>query len=70
MYLTKHRFGRNESYCAEDNHNYMSNMCEKEFSDSNFNKAVIGKISIFQEITPNFTYSYKFLNFLSMINFF
>ena len=31
--------------------------CEKEWSDSNFNQAVIGKISIFQEIAPHFTYS-------------
>ena len=36
LYLTKNSFGRNESCCAEDNHNYMSNMCGKEFSDSNF----------------------------------
>ena len=57
LYLTKNVFGKNESCCAKDNHNYMSSMCEKEFSDSNFNLAVIGKISIFQEIAPNFTYS-------------
>ena len=43
----------------EDIHNYMNNMCEQEFSDSNFNYAVNGKISIFQEITPNFTNSQK-----------
>ena len=34
--LTRNRFGGNEICCAEDNHNYMSNMCEKELSDSNF----------------------------------
>ena len=56
MYLTKNQFGRNEICCAEDNSNYMSKMCEKEFSDSNFDLEVIGKISIFQEIAPNFTY--------------
>ena len=44
-------------------------MCEKEFSDSTFNLAVIGKISIFQEIAPNFTYRKRF-NFLSIIEFF
>ena len=33
----------------------------KEFSDLNYNQAVIGKISIFQEIAPNFTYSQKLL---------
>ena len=31
-------------------------MCEKELSDSDFYQAVIGKISIFQEIAPNFSY--------------
>ena len=31
MYLTKNQFGRNKICCAEDNHNYMSNMCENEF---------------------------------------
>ena len=35
--INKNRFGRNEISCAEDNHNYMNNMCGKEFSDSNFN---------------------------------
>ena len=37
MYLTKNQFGRNEICCAKDSHNYMSNMYEEEFSDSNFN---------------------------------
>ena len=32
-------------------------MCAKEFSHSNFALSVIGKISIFQEIAPNFTFS-------------
>ena len=40
-------------FFAEDTHSYMSNMCAKEFSESNFNKAVIGKILTFQEIAPN-----------------
>ena len=35
--LTKICLSRNEIWCAEDNHYYMSNMCAKEFSDSNFN---------------------------------
>ena len=46
-YLTENRFGRNEIWCA------------KRFLDSNFNFAVINKISIFQEIAPNFEYSWK-----------
>ena len=69
LYLTKNWFGKNESCCAKDNHNYMSSMCEKEFSDSNFNLAVIGKISIFQEIAPNFTI-HKSFYFLSIIEIF
>ena len=32
---------------------------QKGFLDSNFNKAVIDKISNFHEIVPNFTYSQK-----------
>ena len=40
----------------------MSNMCAKEFSDSTFNEAAIGKISIFQEIAPNLTYSQELCN--------
>ena len=47
MYLTKNQCGQNEICCAEDNHKYMSNMREKEFSDSNFNQEVIGKRLIF-----------------------
>ena len=35
---------------ALQNHIYMSSMCAKEFSNSNFNERVIGKVSIFQEI--------------------
>ena len=56
LYSTKKRFGRNENYCVEDNHNYEL-LVRKEFSDSNFDKAVIGKISIFKAIALNFTYS-------------
>ena len=59
MYLTENQFGMKEICCAEDNHNMISNMCEKEFRDSNFNIEVIGKISIFLGIAPNFTYSQK-----------
>ena len=59
MSINKIRLSRNEICCAEDSHNYMSKMCAKEFSDSNFNQEVIGKISIFQEIAQSFTYSQK-----------
>ena len=46
-------------WCAADNHNYICHICAKGFLDSNFNKAVIDKISNFHEIAPNFTYSLK-----------
>ena len=46
-------------WCASDNHNYMCHICAKGFLDSSFNEAVIDKISNFQEIAPNFTYSQK-----------
>ena len=46
-------------WCVADNHSYMCHMCAKEFLDSNFDKAVIAKISNFHEIAPNFTYSQK-----------
>ena len=37
LYATKNWVCRNEIYCAEDNHSYMSNMCaNSEFSDSNY----------------------------------
>ena len=37
----------------------MSHIYVKGFLDSNLNYAVIDKISNFQEIAPNFTYSQK-----------
>ena len=56
LYLTKNGLGRNDISYAEDYHSYMSNICAKEFSDSNFNEAVIGKISIFQEIASDWNF--------------
>ena len=50
MYVTKNQFGGNKFCCAEDDHNYMSNTCEKEYSDSNFKLRSYWQISIFQEI--------------------
>ena len=46
-------------WCAVDSHNYMCHICANEFWDSNFNKAVVDKISNFHKIAPNFTYSQK-----------
>ena len=52
--------------CAADNHSYTCRICAKGFLDTNFNQAVIDKISNFQEIGPNFTYSQNriFLNII------
>ena len=52
LYSTENRLGRNEIWCAEDNHSYMRHINKKLFLYSNFNEAVIDKISIFQEIAP------------------
>ena len=41
-------------------------MCEKEFSDSNFNQEVIGKISIFKKVLQ-ISHINKSLNFSSII---
>ena len=67
-FLYKNQSGRNEICCAEGNPNYKSKMCEKEFSDSKFDKEVIGKISIFQDIAPNFTFLKItwFINFMAI----
>ena len=67
LYLTKNQYGRNEICCVEDYHKYMSNMREKEFSCSDFDSEGIGKISIFQEISPNFIYFHKIRNCSSII---
>ena len=64
LYLTENRLSGNEMWCAIENHNYMCQICAKGVLDSNFNQAVMDKISNFQEIVPNFTsnftYSQKF----------
>ena len=57
--LTKNSFGRNKILCAEDNYSNTNYMCAKAFADTNFNEAVIYKISIFEEIAPNFVHSQK-----------
>ena len=44
-------------WCPVVNHNHMRHICAKGFLDSNFNQAIIEKISFFHEIAPNFTYS-------------
>ena len=59
LHLTENRLSRNEMWCAVGNHDYMSLICAKGLLDSNFNYAVIDKISNFQEIAPNFTFSQK-----------
>ena len=59
MYLTENPLSGNKMWCVANNHNYMCHVCAKGFSDSNFDKAFIDKISNFHEIAPNFTYSQK-----------
>ena len=54
LYLTENQFSRNEMWCAADNQNFICQTCAKEVLDSNFNEAVIDKISNFQETAPNF----------------
>ena len=44
-------------WCASDNYNNMCHIFAKELLDSNLNQGVMYKISIFEEIAPNFTYS-------------
>ena len=41
-------------WCAADNHNYVYHICAKGLLDSNFNKAVIDKMSNFQKKYPKF----------------
>ena len=41
----------------------MCHTCAKEFLNSNLNLAVIDKISNFQDIDPNFTFSQKLIIF-------
>ena len=59
FYLTENWSKRNEIWLADDNHSYKCHIFAKGFLDSNFNEAVIDKISFFHEIAPNFTYSQK-----------
>ena len=37
----------------------MNHVCAEGVLDSNFNEAIIDKISIFHDIAPNFTYLQK-----------
>ena len=56
LYLTEYRLRKNEMWCDADNYNNICHICAKGVLDSNLKKAVIDKISNFQEIAPNFTY--------------
>ena len=51
--------------CAADNYNYMCHTCAKEFLDSNFNQAVIDKISNFHEIAQ-ISHIHIYRNFLKV----
>ena len=69
LYLTENRLSWNEMCCASNNHNYICHTCAKEFLNSTFNLAVIDKISNFNEIAPNFTFSQKSQFFKYICNF-
>ena len=49
--------------CASDNHRHMCHTCAIEFLNSNFNEAVIDKISNFHDIAPKFYIFTKFVIF-------
>ena len=53
--LTENQIGRNEICCAEDNHNYMSNMRKRNSQIRTLIKKLWQNID-FKEIAPNFTY--------------
>ena len=48
--ICKNQFGRNKICCAESNHNYMSNMCEKEFLDRTLIKKLLAKYRFFKKL--------------------
>ena len=56
QYLTENCLNRNE---MRQIIKITCPICAKELLDWNFDQAVIYKISIFNEITPHFTYSQK-----------
>ena len=56
QYITDIRFSENNIWCLV-NHNYMCHICAKGYYiDSNFNEAVINKVSTYHEIALNLTY--------------
>ena len=59
LHLTKNWLSRNETWCMADNYNYVCHVRAKGCLDSNFNQAVIDRISIFNKIAQNFTFSQK-----------
>ena len=60
LYVTESQLRRDKIWCEADNHNNnMCHICAKELYDLNFNQAVIYKISNFNEIAPNLTYTYN-----------
>ena len=52
-YCTEKWLSRNEMWCAADDHNYVCDICAKEFFDSEFHWSSIDKISNFNEMAPN-----------------
>ena len=52
--------------CVVDNHNYVCHICANGCLDSNFYEAVVDKILNLNKIAPNFTYSQKKKNNISV----
>ena len=69
LYLTKNQFGRNEICCAEDNHNNIRTMCEKNSQIRTLIKELSAKYR-FSKNCPKFYIFTKKRNFASIIVFF
>ena len=67
MYLTENRFSRKEIGVRQIITIACVTLCANEFLDSNFDQAVIDKISIFHEMATNCTYFHNNCNFKSII---
>ena len=57
----ENRLSRDQMWCAAESYHHTCQICAKGILESNFNQAVIDKISNFHEIAPNFTFLPKLL---------
>ena len=70
LYLTKNQFDGNKICSVEDNHNYMSNMCGREFLDLNFKLRGYWQNIDFSGNCPKFHIFAKILIFQVLSQFF